>query len=146
MVDGCAVMLKSCPTLRRVPLRDVGESLSVMGRRWWPRPDSNRHSGFPEADFKSAVSTVPPRGPRVGAHPDRAQWDALHQLLSGACSCRRTGTHFAGTCAAVLALAARVLEADKLRVPPVRHAAPHPGHRRSILQGVAPDLFPVLAG
>src|SRR5439155_6740706 len=94
---------------------------------WWPRPDSNRHSGFPEADFKSAVSTVPPRGPRVGAHPDRAQWDALHQLLSGACSCRRTGTHFAGTCAAVLALAARVLEADKLRVPPVRHAAPHPG-------------------
>src|SRR5262245_25577423 len=29
---------------------------------WWPRPDSNRHSGFPEADFKSAVSTVPPRG------------------------------------------------------------------------------------
>jgi hypothetical protein len=22
-------------------------------RGWWPRPDSNRHSGFPEADFKS---------------------------------------------------------------------------------------------
>src|SRR5262245_13165697 len=35
------------------------------GAYWWPRPDSNRHSGFPEADFKSAVSTVPPRGPRV---------------------------------------------------------------------------------
>src|SRR6266699_3868855 len=35
--------------------------------RWWPRPDSNRHSGFPEADFKSAVSTVPPRGPGASA-------------------------------------------------------------------------------
>src|SRR5205823_5518120 len=79
---------------------------------WWPRPDSNRHSGFPEADFKSAVSTVPPRGPR----------------------------------ASVLALAARALEADKLRVPTVHHAAPHPGQGCSILQGVAPDLFPVLAG
>src|SRR3979490_1663024 len=38
---------------------------AMSTRYWWPRPDSNRHSGFPEADFKSAVSTVPPRGPRA---------------------------------------------------------------------------------
>src|SRR3954452_7105406 len=40
--------------------------MNVVGS-WWPRPDSNRHSGFPEADFKSAVSTVPPRGQRARA-------------------------------------------------------------------------------
>jgi hypothetical protein len=29
----------------------------------WPRPDSNRHEGYPSGDFKSPVSAIPPRGP-----------------------------------------------------------------------------------
>src|SRR5436190_9273409 len=41
----------------------LASELIRLPSSWWPRPDSNRHSGFPEADFKSAVSTVPPRGP-----------------------------------------------------------------------------------
>jgi hypothetical protein len=45
---------------------DVDGDVGAAGKRrqtaWWPRPESNRHSGFPEADFKSAVSTFPPRG------------------------------------------------------------------------------------
>ena len=46
-------------------------SLGTKREVWWPRPDSNRHSGFPEADFKSAVSTIPPRGLRGVLAQDR---------------------------------------------------------------------------
>ena len=34
----------------------------MSGNRWYPRPDSNRHGSGP-GDFKSPVSTIPPRGP-----------------------------------------------------------------------------------
>ena len=46
----------------RGELDKLASELIRLPSSWWPRPDSNRHSGFPEADFKSAVSTVPPRG------------------------------------------------------------------------------------
>ena len=34
-------------------VRQSDEKCLILWGFWWPRPDSNRHSGFPEADFKS---------------------------------------------------------------------------------------------
>src|SRR6266700_3801874 len=49
--------------LQNIRARRSGGALVDRSRRvWWPRPDSNRDSQW-DADFKSAVSTVSPRGP-----------------------------------------------------------------------------------
>src|SRR3954449_8877134 len=55
--------------------------MNVVGS-WWPRPDSNRHSGFPEADFKSAVSTVPPRGQRARVPAPLAHLSRFYQTCT----------------------------------------------------------------
>src|SRR5262245_60055431 len=93
---------------------DAWIELYPMG--WWPRPDSNRHSGYPEADFKSAVSTIPPRGLRGVLKHDSEKV----QVFSFEIMRRRESR--------------QCLRAEDGRRPP------------SVLDRVAPDAFPILTG
>src|SRR4051812_36316349 len=50
--------------------------------QWWPRPDSNRDLPCESADFKSAVSTVPPRGQRARVPAPLAHASRIYQTCA----------------------------------------------------------------
>ena len=53
------------PTLPARRWASTSGGAVIRTLRWYPRPDSNRH-GIKPGDFKSPVSTIPPRGPWRG--------------------------------------------------------------------------------
>ena len=60
-------------------VRQSDEKCLILWGFWWPRPDSNRHSGFPEADFKSIRAGFPHAFVRTRLSLLRAQKPLCHR-------------------------------------------------------------------